>query len=202
MPGIFFNFSHTFQSYPHSFVGIEVLLFPILRQVSPRQFTGVLQGIAADIGISNSLRAFLMMCLNSSSSGSMKKIPRNCLALSSFGFSIAHFCFALLFAASDKCFQISGHTLSGLEVVCFPVSLSPDHENPSGGFLQEWETTQNVFKCAVRNGLFVFACVGDDSHQRDARHSHHCEDRRDAETAHCVCTVLFYLSFQLLNRTN
>ena len=73
------------------------------------------------------------MCLNSSSSSSMKKIPRNSLALSSSGFSIAHFCFALLFASSDKCFHISGHTLSGLEVVCFLVSLLPDHENPSGG---------------------------------------------------------------------
>ena len=31
---------------------------------------------------------------------------------------------------------------------------------------------------------FFFVCFGDDSHQRDARHSHHCEDRRDAETAH------------------
>ena len=33
--------------------------FPILQQVSPRQFTGVLQGIAAGIGISDYfLRAF------------------------------------------------------------------------------------------------------------------------------------------------
>ena len=37
-------------------------------------------------------------------------------------------------------------------------------------------------------------CFGDDSHQRDARHSNHREDQRDAETAHCVCTVLFYLN--------
>ena len=41
------------------------------------------------------------------------------LAISSLGFSMAHFCFSFLFAASD----ISGHTLSGLEVVCFLVSL-------------------------------------------------------------------------------
>ena len=114
-----------------------VLCFPILRQVSPRQFSGVLQSIAAGIAISNFLRAFFMVGLNSSASGSMEKIPRNCLALSSFGFSIAHFCFALLFAASDMCFHISGQTLSGLEVVCFLVSLSlpsPDHVFPSGGF--------------------------------------------------------------------
>ena len=74
-----------------------------------------------------------MVCKNSSSSSIMKKIPRNLLSFSSFGFSIAHFCFALLFAASDICFPISGHRLSGLEVVCFLVNLSPDHENPSGG---------------------------------------------------------------------
>ena len=50
-----------------------VLCFPVLRQVSPRQFFGVLQGIAADIGISNLLRAFFMISLNSSSSSSMNK---------------------------------------------------------------------------------------------------------------------------------
>ena len=81
-----------------------VLLFPILRQVSRRQLIGVLQGIAAGIGISNLLRAFLMVCLNS-----QKKIPRNLLELSSLGFSMAHFCFSLRFDASDICFHISGH---------------------------------------------------------------------------------------------
>ena len=106
-----------------------------MRQVSTRQFTGVLKGIAAGIDISNFLLAVVMVCLNSSSFGSMQKIPRNCLALSSFGLSIAHFCFASLFAASDLRFLISGHTLSGLEVVCFFISLTPDHENHSGGLL-------------------------------------------------------------------
>ena len=74
-----------------------------------------------------------MMSLKSSSSSSMTKIPHNCLALSSFGFSIANFFFALRFDASDMCFHMSDHTLSGLEVVCFLVSLSPDHVYPSGG---------------------------------------------------------------------
>ena len=92
---------------------------------------GVLQGIAAGIGISNFSPAFFMMFLKSSPAGSMKKIPRNFLALSTFGFSIAQFCFALRFDASDISFHISGHTLSGLEVVCFLVSLSPDHVFPS-----------------------------------------------------------------------
>ena len=45
-----------------------------------------------------------------------------------------------------------------------------------------------------------FVCFGDDSHRRDARRSHPCEDRRDAETAHQVCTVLSYLCFQLENQ--
>ena len=41
------------------------------------------------------------------------------------------FCF--FFAAPDICVHRSGHTLSGLEVVCFLVSLLPDHVYPSGG---------------------------------------------------------------------
>ena len=100
------------------------LAFPIPKVSSP-QFIGVLQGIAAGIGISNFLRALFMVCLMFSSSGSMKKIPRNCPALSSFGFSMIQFCFALRFAASDKCFHISGHPVSGLEVVRFLVSVLP-----------------------------------------------------------------------------
>ena len=110
-----------------------VLRFPILRQVCPLQFAGVLQSIAAGIGISNFLRAFFHGVFKFFIIRFNKKTPRNLLALSSFGFSIAHFCFALLFAASDICFNISGHTLSGLVVVCFLVSLSPDHAYPSGG---------------------------------------------------------------------
>ena len=110
-----------------------VLCFPILRQVSPRQFVGVLQGIAAGIGISSFLRAFFMVRLSFSPSGSVKKIPRFCQALSSIGFSKAHFCFTLRLDASDICFHISGHNLSGLEVVCFLVSLLTDHVYPSGG---------------------------------------------------------------------
>ena len=55
---------------------------------------GILQGIAAGIGTSNFLRAAVIVSLNSSSLGSIKNIPLNCLAFSSFGFSIAHLCFA------------------------------------------------------------------------------------------------------------
>ena len=57
-----------------------VLQIPGALQVSLYPRPLVLQGIAAGIGMSNFLRAFLMMCLNSSSSGSMKKIRRDCLA--------------------------------------------------------------------------------------------------------------------------
>ena len=77
---------------------------------------------------------FFGISLISSSAGSMMQIPRDCLAWSSFGFSMIHFCFSLRFDASDMSFQISGHKESGLEVVCFLVSRLPDHENPSGGF--------------------------------------------------------------------
>ena len=84
-------------------------------------------------GTSNFLRAAFIVSLNPSSFGSTKNIPHNCLALSSFGFSIAHLCFPFFFAASDINFHISGHTSSGREVFCFLVSLAPDHEDPSGG---------------------------------------------------------------------
>ena len=63
----------------------------------------------------------------------MKNIPLTCLAVSSFGFSITHLCFAFFLAASDMCFHISGDTFSDFEVVCFLVSLSLDHVYPSGG---------------------------------------------------------------------
>ena len=46
---------------------------------------------------------------------------------------------------------------------------------------------------ACHSFLFVFV-FGDDSHQRDARHSHHCEDRRDAESVSHECMyVCMYL---------
>ena len=54
----------------------------------------------------------------------MKNIPLNRLALSNFGFAIAHLCFAFFFAASDINIHIFVRTLSGREVVCFLVGLS------------------------------------------------------------------------------
>ena len=73
---------------------------------------------------------FFMVSLNSSSFGSMKKIPRNCLALSSFGFSTAHFCFAFRFTASDICSHMHCQVLKLFVSI---VSLLPDHVHPSGG---------------------------------------------------------------------
>ena len=99
-----------------------ILCFPILRQVLRGNVLVFYKALLLASEISNFLRAFFMVCLNSSSFGSMKKIPRNCLALSSFDFSIAHFCFALLVAA---CFHISGQTLVGLEDVSSSVSPGP-----------------------------------------------------------------------------
>ena len=99
----------------------------------PLLLIGILQSIAAGIGTSNFLRAAFIMCLNSSSSGSMKYILLNCLALSIFDFSMAHFCFAFFFAASDICLHISGHISSGREVDCFLASLSTQQVYPSGG---------------------------------------------------------------------
>ena len=80
----------------------------------------------------------------------MKKIPRNLLALSSSGFAMIHFCFALRFDASDICFHISGHTLSGLEVVCFLVNLPPNNEHPSGGLSFN---TMNLVNLSMRPTL-------------------------------------------------
>ena len=55
------------------------------------------------------------------------------LAYSSFGFSIAHSCLSLLWAAFPNLVQASGHKWSGRDVVWIFVSPSPDHKNPFGG---------------------------------------------------------------------
>ena len=61
-----------------------ILRFPILRWVSTLLFIGILQGIAAGVGTSNFLRAAVIVSLNFSSFGSIKNIPLNCLASSTF----------------------------------------------------------------------------------------------------------------------
>ena len=83
-------------SLSRTFVGINntsifCLVFPNIAVGFPLLFIGIWQGIAAGIGTSNFLLAVFIASLNSSSSDSMKYIPLNCLALSSFGFSIILF---------------------------------------------------------------------------------------------------------------
>ena len=89
----------------------------------------------------------------------MKNIPLNCLALSSFGFSMGHLCFAFLFAASDFCFHISGHTSSGREVVCFLVSLHPDHVYPSGGLSFSRTNLVNPVRASDNTSSEVFVVL-------------------------------------------
>ena len=120
---------HTFQSYSHMFRHRQYKhIWSCFSQYCGRFHRGNLLVFCKALLLASEFptfyERFFMVCMNSSSSGSMKKIPRNCPALSSFGFSIAYFCFALLFDASDMCFHISDHTLSGLEVVCFFASLT------------------------------------------------------------------------------
>ena len=127
--------SSSFLPWSRAFVGINntsvfCLAFPNIAGGSPLLFIGILQGIAAGIGTSNFLRAAFIVSLNSSPFGSTKNIPLNCLALSSFGFSTAHLCFAFFFAASGKISHISSHTSSRREVFCFLASLHPDHVYP------------------------------------------------------------------------
>ena len=91
--------------------------------------------IAAGIGTSNFLRAAFIVSLKSSSFGSIKNIPLNCLVLSSFGFSTAHVGFAFFFTASDIDVHLSGHT-SGREVFRFLVLVESRIESflPVGCF--------------------------------------------------------------------
>ena len=89
------------HAFPHGFIGFNyatvfcvALLFnatgfPVLLTLSFAKHCGWHRNL-------NSLRVCFMISMNSSSSGSMKKIPRNLLAFPSFGFSIAHFCFSLM----------------------------------------------------------------------------------------------------------
>ena len=75
----------------------------------------------------NLLRAFLVVSLNSLSSGSMKWIPRNLPALPSFGFSLDQLCFSFSLAFLHNSIQSSGHKRSGLDVTC---RLVKSHTGP------------------------------------------------------------------------
>ena len=103
-------------------------------QVSLYSSRLVMQSIANGIETSNFLRAFFANFLEFFIRGINEINTTHFQALSSFGFSIAHFCFSLRFDASDISFQIPGHKESGLEVVCFLVSLLRDNVYPSSVF--------------------------------------------------------------------
>ena len=126
-------FSHTQSCRFTSFQNTRKFCFVLLDAQLP-QFFMILQGIAGATDVSNFLRAFLMVSLNSLFSGSMKYIPLNFRAFSRWIFSSDHFCFSFSLAFFPTVFQISGHKWSGLDVSCFLVNLSPDHMYPSGGF--------------------------------------------------------------------
>ena len=75
---------------------------------------------------------------------------------------------SILLGLSPRSFVASCHGV--LPVSCWPLC-------PIQGFVHFVETI-------VINWFQFVVCFGDDSHRRDACHSHHCEDRRDAETSH------------------
>ena len=53
----------------------------------------------------------------------------------------------------------------------------------------------------MRPALLHFVCFGDDSHRRDARRSHPCEDRRGrSDCALSLCCTVLSVSFQLENQ--
>ena len=125
---------HTFLSYSHRFVGIDNfsifgLVFPNIAASFEAPFCWC---FTWRIGLSNFLQTFFMVCLNSSSFGSMMKIPRNCLALSSFWFldSPCLLCFSLHQTYASTYLAIHWRVL---RLFASLVSLLPDHEYPSGG---------------------------------------------------------------------
>ena len=122
----------SFHAFPHRCIGLTVQTYFVLRSSTVRQVSlylsrRSLQGIAAGIGISNFLRAFSIIRLNSPSSGSIKKRPSNLLALSSLGSRWPTFAFLCVSMHQTYASTLSGHTVSGLEVVCFLVNHSPNH---------------------------------------------------------------------------
>ena len=88
-----------FQTLSRRFVGFNNACIFCLGSIRSASSFFVLAKHCCSVWISNLFRAFLTVSLNSTSLSSMKQIPRNLLALSSFGFSIAH-----LFFFSLPCF--------------------------------------------------------------------------------------------------
>ena len=121
------NFPHAFLFVDSSASRIHASFVLLLLDAPLPQFFRILQGIAGATDVSNFLRAFLMVSLNSVSSGSMKYAIF-------WSFSSDNFCFSYSLVCFPIDFQSSGHGWSGLDVSCFLVNLSRDHICPSGGF--------------------------------------------------------------------
>ena len=129
---------HTFQSYSHRFVGIDNTT--ILGLVFPNIAAGFTaatywcftkhccwhRNFQLSTSVCHGVFKFFITRFNEEDTTFLLHYRVWVSRQPTF----ASLCF---FAASDICFHISGHTVSGLEVVCFLVSLSPDHVYPSGG---------------------------------------------------------------------
>ena len=112
----------------------DLFLTFVVSQASPcLHCLLILQSIAGAIGVSNFLRAFMMASLNSLSSGSMKWIPRNLLALSSFGFSCDHLCFS--FSLSFLPYFIPEFC----PYMIFPGCHLPFSQSPPGPHISVWK---------------------------------------------------------------
>ena len=92
-----------------------------------------LQSIIAGIGIANFLRAFFIIRLKTSSSRSIKKIPRNLLTCSRSSLSIAHFCFFAFRCVRHLFTHFCRYSVRPW-IFCFLVSFVQDLVFPSGGF--------------------------------------------------------------------
>ena len=134
---IFMTFmKRSFHTLSRRFLGFNdacVFCLTIIRS-SMHSSRLVLQSIAAGIGTSNFLRTFFMVSLNSSSAGSMKQLPRNLLALSSFGFfdsplllRFASLCFLLHQTCASTFLATKGRRLLSCQ-------SRADHVFPPGGF--------------------------------------------------------------------
>ena len=91
------------------------------------------QGMARAAGTFRFYSAFPMVSSNSSSSGSMKLIPRSVRAFSIFVFSIAQFSILSFRSFAIYFSRFSSHRWSGLDVACRWDNLSLDHMYLSGG---------------------------------------------------------------------
>ena len=147
---------HTFQSYSHRFVDIDNtskfgLVFPNITAGFPAAMYWCFTRHCCwhrDFPLSTSVFHDVFK----SSFGSTKKIPRNFLALSSFGFSIAHFYFCFAF----RCIR---HMLPHVRPYILVLRLfsswlsDPDHVCPSG------EVCPCIWQFSFFHEYFLQQCI-------------------------------------------